>query len=120
MQTYHVKVSAPGFQGVSALVTVQSYNEAGACAEAERIVRSQLTSFVESPSETQLRQADQRLWEVGERLDELSEKWHHTQWAIENFGEEARRLDGIRAEELVSERSQLWALIGELESTTSV
>lgn len=117
MQTYHVKVSAPGFQGAYALVTVQSHNEAGACLEAESIVRSQLTSHVESPRDTKLREADLRIWQIGERLDELTGKWKHTQWAIETFGEKKQQEDSAQAEALISERSQLWALIHDLEST---
>lgn len=115
METYHVKVSAPGFQGVCALVTVQSYNAAGACAEAERIVRSQLTSFVESPTETKLREADERLREIENELDSISEKWSDTGWAIEAFGEQAQHDDSVRGASLRSERREIWDLVEMLE-----
>lgn len=118
METYHVKVSAPGFQGVCALVTVQSYNAAGACASAERIVRSQLTSFVESPTETKLREADERMRQINDELDSIEEKWSDSGWAIEAFGEQAQQQDSARADVLRSQRSQIWAVIHELESTT--
>jgi hypothetical protein len=120
MRTYHVKVTAPGFLGIHAIVTVEAHNEAGACAVAERIIHSQLTSYVESAHETKLREAEQELDKLNRSIDNAEQFLDDPGDTIEQCGQTAydeacRDLAGMK-----TRRSELYAVIHELYASTHV